>query len=103
VISLSNGQGTNEGDLSASGKNRRNLLGNQETADPGESGRRPRSTTPFRREWHSLHWSGDINTSAKVGERKLKFDKKRKDRSDETLLVCICVCKCVCVRVFFRP
>ena len=33
-----------------------------------------------------------MKTSAKVGEEKIKFDKKRKDRSEETLLVCMCVC-----------
>ena len=63
----------------------------QEIADPEESGRRPRYTTPPRRGWHSLHWSGVIKTSARVGEEKIKFDKKRKDRSEETLLVCVCV------------
>jgi hypothetical protein len=42
--------------------------------------------------WHSLHWSGVIKTSARVGEEKIKFDKKRKDCcSKETLLVCVCV------------
>ena len=38
-----------------------------------------------------MHWSGVIKTSARVGEEKIKFDKKRKDRSEETLLVCVCV------------
>ena len=36
------------------------LLSTQDTAGdsgPGESGRRPRYTTPPRRGWHSLHWS----------------------------------------------
>ena len=26
-----------------------------------------------------------------MGEETIKFDKKRKDRSEETLLVCVCV------------
>ena len=30
------------------------------------------------------------------GRGKIKFDKRRKDRSEETLLVCVCVCVCVC-------
>ena len=64
----------------------------QEIADPEESGRRLRYTTPPRRGWHSLHWSGVIKTSARVGEETIKFDKRRKDRSEETLLVCMCVC-----------
>jgi hypothetical protein len=35
-----------------------------------------------------------------VGEESIKFDKKRKDRSEETLLVYVCVCVCVCVCVW---
>ena len=42
----------------------------QVTADPRESDKRPRYTTPPRRGWQSLHWSGVIKTSARVGEGK---------------------------------
>ena len=82
---------------------RDNLLGNQGTAGDSESGRWPRYTTPPRRGWHSLHLRGVIKTSARVGEGKIKFDKKRKERSEETLLVCECGFSAIRPHAFTEP
>ena len=48
-------------------------------------------TTPPRRGWHSLHWSGVIKTSARVGEGKFPVHQIAQGSLGGDF-TCVCVC-----------